>query len=92
MNLRDIEQNLCSLTTMKITVAGTTSFFPQGVEEARDNSGMGFRKRKEKEGDDSRSTKRQESSLFYTDGHKSHLKDAEFEHQLQKYKGRVVLR
>ena len=55
------------------------------MEEARDNSSMGFGKRQEQEGCYSGSTKRhKESPLCCTDGHICHLKNAELEPKLQK--------
>ena len=61
------------------------------MEEARDNSDIGFGKSQEQKGDYSGSKKRQkESPLGYIDGHMSPQK-AELAPKLQKYRGRVVL-
>ena len=63
------------------------------MEIARDNSSMGFGKGQKKGGGYSGSTMRQTESPFcYTDGHVSPQKMRSWKPNLQKYKGRVVLR
>ena len=63
------------------------------MEEVRDKPSMATGESQEQERRYQGSTRKQEESpLCYTDGHMSPQKNAELEPQLQKYKGRVVLR
>ena len=62
------------------------------MEEARDNSSMGFGNSQEQEGGYPGSTKRQKDVLFATLMDICHLKMRSYNPKLQKYKGNVVLR
>ena len=64
----------------------------QGLEKARDDHSMATGEHQEQEGSYSGSTKRQKEGKFATLMDMGHLKNAELERKIQKYRGRVVLR
>ena len=64
----------------------------KGMEEARDNPSVANGESQKQKGVCSRSTKRQKKVLCATLMYTCHLRNAELEPKLQKYKGRVVLR
>ena len=72
--------------------SGCKSCRGQGMEEARDNSSMGFGKIKRKKEVILEAQRDKNKVHFATLMDMCHLKNADFEPKLQKYKGRVVLR